>query len=103
MGKLYCLAGVVIDDLDVRVVRPLWVKHRDAPVRNVGWSPYQLDGHQRWEMFELVGTEPAAAQPPHLEDCWVRTLRPTGHSAPPELRRAILAATMVKAGEPVFG
>src|SRR5689334_21639566 len=76
MGKAYCLAGVVVEGQFVRTVRPLLTKYRDAPVRNVGWSPFLIDGHQRWEVFELVGPEPAEPQPPHVEDVWVRTLRP---------------------------
>lgn len=103
MGKTYCLAGVVIDDLDVRIVRPLLFKHRDTPVRKVGWSPYQLDGHARWELFEPVGAQAAPPEPPHLEDVWVRSLRPLGRSATPAQRRAILAATAAADGGPLFG
>jgi hypothetical protein len=103
MGRSYCLAGVIIDDLDVRIVRPLLARYRDVPVRNVGWSPYLLDGHARWDVFELIAPETPQAQPPHLEDCWVRTLRPLGRSAPPELRRSILAATAGRSGETLFG
>jgi hypothetical protein len=103
MGKTYCVAGVVVDDLDVRVVRPLRVEFRDAPVRNVGWSPYLLDGHVRWESFELVGAVPARPEPPHLEDVWVRALRPHRRLAAPEQRRAILAATAAASGTSLFG
>src|SRR5262245_1788483 len=103
MGKTYCLAGVVLDDLDVRVVRPLLARNRAAPVRNTGWSPYLLDGHARWEIFELVGPQPAEPEPPHLEDIWVRSLRPLRRSAAPEQRRAILAATAAATGGRLFG
>lgn len=103
MGKTYCLAGVVLDDLDVRVVRPLLVRSREAPVRNTGWSPYLLDGHARWELFELVGPQLADPEPPHLEDLWVRSLRPLRRSAPPGQRRAVLAATAAADGGALFG
>jgi hypothetical protein len=103
MGKTYCLAGVVLDDLDVRIVRPLPARNRSDDVRKWGWSPYLLDGHSRWELFELVHPEPASAAAPHLEDVWVRELRPLRRSAPPEQRRAILAATAATNGGPLFG
>jgi hypothetical protein len=103
MGNSYCLAGAVLDGGAVHVVRPLLNRFRDAPVRNCGWSSYLLDGHARWEVFELVGVVPAAPEPPHLEDVWVRGLRPCRRSAPAEQRRAILEATRARPGEPVFG
>lgn len=103
MGRQYCLAGAVVGSEPVRIVRPLLAKHRDAPVRNHGWSAYLMDGHVRWEAFELVGAEPADPRPPHVEDLWVRALRPRGRSASLEQRRAILAATTVETGKPVFG
>src|SRR5262249_22183762 len=103
MGRSYCLAGAVADGETYRVVRPLLLKYRDAPVRNVGWSPYLLDGHGRWEVFEVVGPVAAAAQPPHTEDLWVRTLRPHHRLAAPALRRAVLAATLAPPGGPFFG
>jgi hypothetical protein len=103
MGRQYCLAGAVLDAHPVKIVRPLHVKQHDAPVRNLGWSPYLLDGHSRWEIFELVGPTPANPEPPHLEDLWVRSLRPRRRSATPEQRRAILRATAAPLGEPVFG
>jgi hypothetical protein len=102
MGKTYCVAGVIVEDLDVRVVRPLRAQFRDAPVRNVGWSPYLLDGHVRWEIFELIGATPAEAQPPHLEDLWVRDIRSRRRLASAEQRRAILAATAAGKGS-LFG
>lgn len=103
MGKTYCLAGAVLEGDHFRIVRPLLWKFRDAPVRNVGWSPYQLDGFRRWEVFELVGPETAAAQPPHTEDTWVRTLRPRRFLAPSDYRQSILHYTRTTPGEPVFG
>ena len=36
MGKTYCLAGVVLDDLDVRIVRPLPARNRSDDVRKWG-------------------------------------------------------------------
>jgi hypothetical protein len=103
MGKHYCLAGAVLGTQPVRIVRPLLTKHRDLSMRNVGWSPYLLDGHGRWDIFELIGPEDAALQPPHVEDLWVRSLRPRRHSASPEQRRAILQGTNAAPGHPVFG
>jgi hypothetical protein len=108
MGRSYCLAGVVREDGRWRVVRPLPSKDRNAPVRNVGWSPYQLDGHQRWEVFELDPAESATPQAPHLEDLYVTALwmhdRPSDcEFAPRDQRRAILEATVPPAGEPLFG
>src|SRR5438552_229361 len=92
MGKSYCLAGVIVQDGQYRVVRPLQARNREAPVRNVGWSPYQMDGYSRWEVFTLIGPEPAADQRPHLEDVWVRSLQPRRVTANPALRRTILEA-----------
>ena len=103
MGRSYCLAGAVADGGTYRVVRPLLLKYRDAPVRNVGWSAYLLDGHCRWEVFELVAPVDATAQPPHTEDLWVRTLRPHRCLAAPAVRRAVLAATLTPPGELFFG
>jgi hypothetical protein len=103
MGKTYCVAGAVADGKGFKIVRPLWAKNQRAPVRNVGWSPYQLDGHTRWEVFELIGPVTAAAEPPHLEDLWVRTLQPRRQLASPACRRAILEATLAKSQEALFG
>src|SRR5262245_9699737 len=103
MGRTCCLAGAVFDHGQLRIVRPLLVKHREAAVRNVGWSPFLLDGHQRGGVFDLIGLEPADAEPPHVEDLWVRALQPLGYSAPVEQRRAILEATQAFPGQPVFG
>jgi hypothetical protein len=103
MGKMYCLAGVVQHNGQLRVVRPLPIAHRSAPVRNVGWSPYLMDGHSRWEIFELIEPKPAEPSPPHLEDLWVRDLKSRRSVANPALRRAILQATRTPPGEPWFG
>ena len=103
MGKLYCLAGALFREGRWHIAWPLPAKSRDGPVRNVGWSPWLLDGHSRWEIFELLGPQPAAPEPPHLEDLWVRALKPLGRLAPVEQRRQILAATLAGSGEPLFG
>jgi hypothetical protein len=103
MGKGYCLAGAVGGGGGYRVVRPLLLKLRDAPVRNVPWSAYLLDGHSRWEVFEVVGPLPTPAEPPHVEDLWVRALRPLRRLAAPAERRAILAATRTRPDEDLFG
>jgi hypothetical protein len=103
MGKGYCLAGTVGGGGSYRVVRPLQLKLRGAPVRNVPWSAYLLDGHSRWEVFELVGPLPTPAEPPHVEDLWVRAIRPRRRLAEPAECRAILAATRVRPDEELFG
>lgn len=103
MGKCYCLAGVVPQDNRLRVVRPLPARQRDAPVRNVGWSPFLMDGHSRWELFELIGTVPAEPMLPHVEDLWVQSLKPRRLLASPAQRRAILQATRTPPEKPWFG
>jgi hypothetical protein len=103
MGRSYCLAGAVAQSGGFRVVRPLPVKERGAAVRKVSWSAYLLDGHSRWEVFELLAPEPAAGEPPHLEDLWVRSLHPRRALAAPADRRAILLQTAVRPGESLFG
>jgi hypothetical protein len=103
MGTAYCLAGVVLEQGRCRVVRPLPAHHRYAEVRNVGWSPFLLDGHARWEVFELVAPEPAVTEAPHVEDVWVKSLRPRRRMVPPGQRREILTATAAANGEPAFG
>jgi|GEM_PF-4750532 len=103
MGKTYCIAGTVFENGRYRVVRPLMTKNRAAAVRNVGWSAYLLDGHARWEVFELIGAEAAEPQPPHVEDLWVRAMLPRRRLAAPEQRRAILQATAVPLNEAIFG
>jgi len=103
MGRTYCLAGAVFQDKHWRVVRPLLTKLREAPVRNVGWSAYLLDGHARWEIMELIGPQLTTPEPPHLEDLWVRAIKSRRSSASAEQRRAILAATAAPPREPIFG
>ena len=103
MGPCYCVAGAVLKQGRWWIVRPLLCKRGYFPPRGAGWSPFYLDGYQRWECFELLGLMPADPEPPHLEDCWVRALKPHRRTAPPDLRRAILDATIVPVGEPLFG
>jgi hypothetical protein len=103
MGRSYCLAGAVVERKGFRIVRPLMGKFRGMPVRNVGWSPYCLEGQTRWAVFELIGPTSATPEPPHLEDQWVRTLKPCRRLAAPEVRCAILKATLVPPAEPMFG
>jgi hypothetical protein len=106
MGRSYCLAGVVPERGAYRVVRPLPIRYRAAPLSgasNVGWSPFLMEGRSRWEIFELVGPEAALAEAPHLEDMWVRSLRPRRKLATPMERRAILEGTLARDGEPLFG
>lgn len=103
MGPCYCVAGAVLEQGRWWIVRPLLCKRGRFPPRGAGWSPFYLDGYQRWEFFELLGPMSAAPEPPHLEDCWVYGLKPHRRSAPPELRRAVLDATIGLADEPLFG
>src|SRR5262245_57918638 len=103
MGHVYCLAGAIVQGGEIRIVRPLPVRDRYSPMPNSGWSPFLLDRHQRWELFELVGPIPANAAAPHLEDVWVDDLRPRGQLATPEQRRAILQATLTPTDQPLFG
>jgi hypothetical protein len=103
MGKTYCLAGVVCQNGEFRIVRPMPKSNLALPVRNIGWSHYQMDGRQRWQVFELVRPEAAPPLAPHLEDVWVRELRTQGRFADLETRRAILQQTTVEPGEPLFG
>src|SRR5947208_252354 len=78
----------------LRRVPTLPAYQRHAPVRNVGWPASFMDGHSRWEVFEVAGAEPAAAQAPHLEDTWVGTLRSRSRLASPAQRRTVLKATL---------
>jgi hypothetical protein len=103
MGKLYCLAGVVRQGGQLRVVRPLPMAQLAAPVRNLGWSPFLMDGHSRWGIFDLLGPKPAVPSPPHLEDLWVRGLQSRRRFADTAERRAILQATRTQPNEPWFG
>ena len=103
MGRSYCLAGVVEQGGQLRVVRPLPARQQDAPVRNVGWPPFLMDGHSRWEVFELLDPRPAEPRPPHLEDLWVQALRPRRIVVNPGMRRGILRATRAPADSSWFG
>jgi hypothetical protein len=103
MGRSYCLAGVVMEKGVPRVVRPLLARYKDLAVRNVGWSPFLLDGHSRWDVFELVGATPAAPEPPHLEDTWVRGLKTLGRQVSQDQRRAILHALAAPSADEMFG
>jgi len=103
MGKTYCLAGVVVQNNQYWVVRPLPPEARTGPVRNIGWPHWQMQGHSRWEIFEMVDPEPATPQPPHLEDVLVRGLKTRGGVASPAERQAILRATLTPSGQSIFG
>ena len=103
MGRSYCLAGAVAGRDGWTFVRPLLHKRSESPVRNVGWSAYLLDGHCRWEVFELVGPRTPPRQPPHVEDVWVRSLRPLKRMATPLQRRTVLQADQHPASESLFG
>jgi hypothetical protein len=103
MGRVYCLAGAVVQAGGYRIVRPLPARGRHNPVPNQGWSPFLLDGHSRWEVFEMVRPEPAGAHPPHLEDVWVHDLKSLRRQAGREQRRAILQATLTPPDKPIFG
>ena len=102
MGKCFCLAGVVVNGSQLYIVRPLPINQRGSPSLKLGWSSHLFAGHERWQVFEMVGPESAGAPPPHVEDVWVQELRPRNRSAPVELRRAILTAT-AQNNEPLFG
>lgn len=103
LGKAYCLAGVVIDGSTLHIVRPMPLKYRTPEAPIVGWPPYLLVGHQRWDLFELIKPEAANLTPPHFEDVWVQSLRPRRTTATPAQRRAILAATAVTTSDALFG
>src|SRR5262249_32977601 len=57
MGRAYCLAGPAPAGDRWTFVRPILHNRPTAPVPNVGWSPFLLDGHCRWEVFDLVGQQ----------------------------------------------
>jgi hypothetical protein len=103
MGRVYCLAGAVYQAGQYRIVRPLPARSRDNLTPNQGWSPFLLDGHSRWEVFELVHPAPAHAVAPHLEDVRVTSLKTQHRLATPEQRRAVLLATMTPPGKSIFG
>ena len=103
VGKAFCLAGAVLQDRNYHIIRPLFTKNRHAPVRNIGWPAHLLERHIRWEIFELIGSEPADPQLPHSEDVWVQALRPLNRFALREQRRTVLEATAPKPDESLFG
>jgi hypothetical protein len=103
MGHVYCLAGAVREEGQYRIVRPLLGYRNDSPVPNQGWSPYLMDGHSRWEVFELVHPVRPLPVPPHVEDVWVKTLEPRRRSARRDERRAILQATLGPPDAALFG
>lgn len=103
MGRAYCLAGAVYQAGQYRIVRPLPARARDGGFANQGWSPYLLDGHSRWEVFELIHPAPAHSVAPHLEDVWVTALKTRHRLATPDERRAVLQATLTPAGKSIFG
>ena len=62
MGRTYCVTGAVCRPRPAaHTIRALFQTQRDVPVRNVGWSPFLLDGHSRWEMYEVWPQNGAAA------------------------------------------
>jgi hypothetical protein len=103
MGRLYCLAGAVADQGQYRIVRPMPAHNRDNPVPNQGWSPFLMDGHSRWEVFELVAPMSALVAAPHLEDLWVQGLKSRCRLASRDERRQILLATLAPTNAPLFG
>lgn len=104
MGKGYCLAGAVFQAGACRIVRPLLYRPGPVTTRTLAWSPFLMDGHSRWEVFEMAHPRPAEHPlAPHREDVWVSRLTPRRLTAGPEQRRAILQATLVPPGLPLFG
>lgn len=124
MGKGYCLAGAVLEGEGARIVRPLSITHqrsvvgggglfamirsffvRDPPEgdRTVGWPAFLMAGRSRWEEFDLVSPRLAKTESPHVEDTWVRSLRPCKRLATPDQRRAILRATAAATADALFG
>jgi hypothetical protein len=103
MGHVYCLAGVVFQAGQCRIVRPLPGHCRDNFVPNQGWSPFLVDGHSRWEVVELVGPVPGLPTAPHLEDLWVQGLKSRRYHASRDQRRNILRATLGPPDVPLFG
>jgi hypothetical protein len=103
MGRVYCLAGAVCEAGRYRIVRPLPGHGRENPVPNQGWPPFLVDGHRRWERFELLHARPAPATPPHVEDFWVQELKPCRRPVSRQERRAVLQATLAPSDQPLFG
>ena len=48
MGRTYCVAGAVLQDGVMRIVRPLMARNRNASVANIGWPAFRFDTHSRW-------------------------------------------------------
>jgi hypothetical protein len=103
MGRVYCLAGAVVQAGQYRIVRPLLTRGRGSPIANQGWSPFLMDGHCRWEVFELVAPVQALASSPHVEDLWVHGLKSRRRQAKRDERRAILRATLSPPEARLFG
>jgi len=103
MGLSYCIAGAVQDRENWQIVRPMMAKRGAVPPHIVGWSPYYLDGFSRWDIFELSLPSPSSAEPPHVEDLWVRALTPRRRSASVAVRAAILQATASPIEGTLFG
>jgi hypothetical protein len=103
MGRSYCLAGAVVQGGQIRIVRPMPARARNATNPNIGWSPYLMDGHSRWEVFEMVQPKPISAVRPHLEDVSVQALRSRKQLATAPQRRAILRATLAPPDQSLFG
>lgn len=104
MGKGYCLAGAIHQAGEYHVVRPLLARPQPPGARpNLAWSPFVMDGHARWQVFEMAQPRPAAGLAPHREDVWVNALTARRVTAGREQRRAILQATAVAPGRPLFG
>jgi hypothetical protein len=103
MGHAYCLAGIIHQQGQYRVVRPRLASERQAPIANIGWTGAMLHGFCRWGICEMIDPEQGSSEPPHLEDIWVKQLQQPRCLASPEERRVILQATMVGPGDLLFG
>jgi hypothetical protein len=103
MGDFYCLAGAISQRGSICFVRPLPIRTRKSSSTFNGWPAPRIDGHMRWEVFDMIDPSPEQALPPHLEDAWVRDLRPCRKSVTAEWRRAILEAGVAQPDTPIFG
>jgi hypothetical protein len=103
MRHSYCLSGAIVKEGKIRIVRPIPAYSDNSSRGNSGWSPYLMDGHSRWEVFEMVRPVPVLPLAPHLEDVHVQALKPCGQLATMAQRRAILQATLTPPGTPFFG